>query len=120
MKSPQFDQELLTEITKYSGDEHNQNTPDPIPANASGSLSKRDQKKDKDLDRELKRKYGYSVLYITWIWLFVIIGILITSGISNLFHERQYLSDAILIALLSSTSLVSLATIILRYLFFRK
>lgn len=120
MKSPKIDQELLAVLNKYSGNEQDPNTPDPTPAKTDNSLSIRDQEIDNTLNRELKKKYANAILVIVWIWISLIIALLVVTGITNLCCEKQFLSDAVLIALLSSTSLVSLTAIILHHLFPRK
>lgn len=119
IKKPEFNQDLLNEINRYNDNERCSIDSDPIPAGTPSILSNQDQKNDKKIDRDLKKSFGHSVLCLTWIWIIFIIITIAFSGISNLWLGKQFLSDIILISLLSSTFLTSITSIILRYLFFR-
>ena len=91
---------------------------EPKPATSSAEAI-RDDKQDRTLDRKLRKSYGYAFLASAVGWLIFVIVTVIASGVCNLFG-RQFLSDAVLIALLSSTSLMGLLAIILRHLFSKK
>lgn len=67
----------------------------------------------------LKDCFATHVICITYAWMTMVIGSVIATGICAI-HGRSFLSDAVLITLLSATSLsavLGLFCIILRYLF---
>lgn len=59
---------------------------------------------DKNLDRELKERFARHVLWITYGWLGVLALLLIASGIVNIYQKNIFLSDTVLITLVSGTS----------------
>lgn len=67
----------------------------------------------------LKDRFATHVIWITYGWMFMVICSVIATGICAI-YGREFLSDAVLITLLSATSLsavLGLFCIILRYLF---
>ena len=67
----------------------------------------------------LKGRFATHVIVITYGWIFMVIACMVATGICAIFG-REFLSDAVLITLLSATSLsavLGLFCIILRYLF---
>ena len=68
---------------------------------------------------DLKGRFATHVIWITYGWMFMVICSVIATGICAI-YGREFLSDAVLITLLSATSLsavLGLFCIILRYLF---
>ena len=89
-----------------------------------------DELKNRDLDMEdkaqdigLKREFATHVLRITYGWLKFLASLFITSIVCNICQGRPGISDSVLIALVSGTSLsviIGMLSIILRYLFVSK
>ena len=101
--------------------DENKSDKDATPPKESNDYSNRDiDRLQKQQDVFLKEKFSKHVLIITYIWLSFLIGIFIAAGISNLAFNKPYASDAVLIALVSSTSfsaIMGMISIILRNLF---
>ena len=86
-----------------------------------------DDLENRDLDREdhaqdiwLKRKFAKHVLIITYGWLIFLVLFFVASGVSNAWQGKPFASDAVLITLVSGTSLsviIGMLSIILRHLF---
>ena len=86
-----------------------------------------DDLENRDLDREdhaqdiwLKKKFAKHVLRITYRWLHFLVIFFAVSGIINAYQGKAFASDAVLITLVSGTSLsviIGMISIILRHLF---
>lgn len=79
-----------------------------------------DFNKDAEQDRSLKWLYAWYTVIAATLWTIFLMAIIIAAGCSNIKHPDSYgcfLSDKVLIALLSTTSVFGLVSIILRYLF---
>ena len=86
-----------------------------------------DSSANRDLNKEdlaqdiiLKRRLFTHVLWITYGWLSCLWILIFTSGMVNCFCGREFVSDTVLIALVSGTSLsviIGMVSIILRHLF---
>ena len=112
--------ELLSLFDKLSPEQAGSNQRDPTPPVG-------DDLENRDLDREdhaqdiwLKRKFAKHVLIITYGWLIFLVLFFVASGIINACQGKPFASDAVLITLVSGTSLsviIGMISIILRHLF---
>ena len=121
----QFDSfaELLGLLDNLSSEEKSQHQKDPIPPISYDSKNRDLEREDHAQDIWLKRKFANHVLRITYGWLCFLIIFFITAGIINAYQGKAFASDAILITLVSGTSLsviIGMLSIILRHLFTKK
>ena len=112
--------ELFNLLDKLSPDQESLHKNDPAPP-AGDDLKNRDlDREDHAQDIRLKEKFAKHVLIITYGWLIFLVIFFATSGIINACQEKSFSSDAVLITLVSGTSLsviIGMLSIILRHLF---
>lgn len=95
--------------------------PDPKPPKRYENLKNRDLNKEKQAQEIcLRNKFAFHVLFITYSWLVFLVLLFGFVGRANWIYGRPLISDAVLITLVSGTSLsviIGMVSIILRHLF---
>lgn len=107
-----------TDIPELPQDDNEDFSP---PQNESEKLSDL-EKRNGETDLKLKKRFAKFVLRTTKNWLIFISLLIAATGICRAFR-REAISDAVLIALISGTSLSAITGLVvtpLRYLFSRK
>lgn len=111
-----YDTDIL--IPKSCEDPKKQEVTSSNALNLSASMSKDLEHKDKRTDIWLKRGYGLAILIVLGFWEWFVIMV-VFSQLSQPEAHVHYLSDTVLVALLTSATanILALPTIILKYLF---
>lgn len=120
MNNSDFDAEIVSPLNSVEKDDNSSFAP-PESDDLTSSISDVELK-NSELDLELKKGFARHSLIITYVWLATTMLLFISTGILHA-CSLNFLSDSVLIALISGTSfsvVMGMVVTILRYLFSRK